>query len=60
MTPAQFLEVISKLRPPTLPTSGSTKEAMFYTSETITLYVRDQISLPLIRLIEGDIGLTFL
>jgi len=30
--PAQFLELVSKLKPPTLPSSGSSKEAMFYTT----------------------------
>lgn len=32
---------------------------MFYTSETFTSYLRDHIHLPNIKLIEGDIGLTF-
>lgn len=32
---------------------------MFYTSETFTSYLRDHIHLPNIKLIEGDIGLSF-
>lgn len=59
ITPAQFLEIVSKLKPPALPNSGSSKEAMFYTSETMAAYVRDHIHLPTIRLLEGDVGLTF-
>lgn len=59
ITPAQFIEIISKLKPPALPNSSSSKEAMFYTTDTIAVYVRDHIHLPRIKLMEGDVGLTF-
>jgi hypothetical protein len=32
ISPVQFLEIFSKMKPPALPNSGSSKEAMFYTS----------------------------
>jgi hypothetical protein len=55
-----FLELVSKLKPPSLPSSGSSKEAMFYTTDAINVYIRDHCSLPHIRLLDGDLGLTFL
>lgn len=60
ISPVQFLELVSKLKPPASPNSASSKEAMFYTLETMTTYLRDFASLPKIKLIEGDFGLTFL
>ncbi len=42
------------------PLNTNHKEVMFYYSETITNYMRDYISLPNIRILEGDIGLNFL
>ena len=59
ISPAQFLEIVSKMKPPALPNSGSSKEAMFYTSETMASYVRDYIHMPTIRLLDGDLGLNF-
>jgi hypothetical protein len=53
------MEIVSKLKPPIMPISNSSKEAMFYTSETITTYLRDHISSPQIKLLEGDVGFTF-
>jgi hypothetical protein len=53
------MEIISKLKPPALPNSSSSKEAMFYTSETLAAYLRDHSHLPHIKLLEGDLGLTF-
>lgn len=32
---------------------------MFYTSETMSSYIRDCVYLPQIKLLEGDVGLTF-
>jgi hypothetical protein len=53
------MEIIVKLKPPQLPNSSSSKEVMFYTTETITNYSRDHINLSQIKLIEGDVGLNF-
>ena len=53
------MEIIGKLKPPMMPNSNSSKEAMFYTSETMTSYLRDNISSPQIKLLEGDVGFTF-
>lgn len=60
ISPSQFLEFIIKLKPPTLPNSGSSKEAMFYTNETMNIYLRDYVNQPTIKLLEGDSGMTFL
>ncbi len=59
LSAVQFMEIVSKLKPPIMPISNSSKEAMFYTSETITTYLRDHISSPQIKLLEGDVGFTF-
>jgi len=32
---------------------------MFYTSETMSSYIRDYVYQPQIKLMEGDVGLTF-
>lgn len=48
--------MMSKLIPPL---NSNHKEVMFYYSETITNYVRDSISLKVIKTLDGDIGLSF-
>jgi len=53
------MEIVGKFKPPLLPSSSSSKEAMFYTSETIATYLRDHISSTQIKLLEGDVGFTF-
>ena len=62
LTPGNFLELLVKLRPPTMPnsTNASSKEVMFYSAETMSIYIRDYAHLPTIRLSEGDSGVTFL
>lgn len=60
ISPSQFLELLNKLKPPMLPNSGSSKEAMFYTTETMNIYLRDYVNQPKIKLLEGDLGMTFL
>lgn len=60
ISPAHFIELITKMKTPLLPNTSSNKEAMFYTSETMTNYLRDFAHLPEIKLLEGDGGLTFL
>ena len=59
ISPSQFLELVSKLKPLAISSSAASKEAMFYTSDTMTVYLRDYATLPQIKLLEGDGGLTF-
>ena len=59
ISPSAFLELIVKMKPPIIASSGSSKEAMFYTAETMSSYIRDFVYLPQIKLLEGDVGLTF-
>ena len=59
ISPNFFIETIVKMKPPILPNSGSSKEAMFYTSETMNLFLREYSYQPQIKLLEGDGGLTF-
>jgi hypothetical protein len=49
VSPFQFLELVSKLKPPMLPNSGNSKEAMFYTNETMAAYLRDHVHQPKIK-----------
>lgn len=64
ITPAQFFEITSKIKPLTLTANTNNalnKEVMFYTLDTISAYMRDHANSPEhIKTIEGDIGLTFL
>lgn len=59
ISPSTFLELIVKMKPPIIHSSGSSKEAMFYTAETMSSYIRDYVYQPQIKLMEGDVGLTF-
>lgn len=54
---ALYLEIVSKMIPPF---SNNHKEVMFYNSESFNSYMRDHIFNDEIKLIEGDIGFTFL
>jgi hypothetical protein len=59
LSPVQFMEIVGKLKPLILSNSSSSKEAIFYTSETVAAYLRDHIISPQIKLLEGDAGFTF-
>jgi hypothetical protein len=41
------------------PLNSNHKEVMFYYSDTFNTYMREYIGLDEIKLLEGDIGLTF-
>ena len=49
--------MVSKLIPPL---NSNHRQVIFYSPDTITTYVRDSINLKCIKVVEGDIGLTFL
>ena len=53
----QFLELVSKMIPPL---NSNHKEVMFYYSETFNSYMREHIFSDEIKILEGDIGVTFL
>ena len=60
ITPSHFLECASKLLPPLSHISGTNqKEALFYSPEAIINYSKEAVNQKKIKLLDGDIGLTF-
>ena len=57
MSQIQLLEILTKMIPPM---NSNHKEIMFYYSETFNSYMREHITSQEIKLLDGDIGLTFL
>ena len=57
MSQIQLLEILTKMIPPM---NSNHKEIMFYYSETFNSYMREHIASQEIKLLDGDIGLTFL